>query len=320
MIDVTEGPVSSVAFGPENRIAVGYNRGDGASGSVLLRYGSGEQLWEPIQVPEGLVTSVAFGRDRTVAVAYGRDSEGGGGVVLLQMKKTRIRSKSIQIPDGPITSVAFSRGDTIAAGYSGRAGYTSSAGVARQLTAKGERLATVTTGVKEAAVTSVAFGPDGMLAAGYTRAGDLGCVVVLDAKGVALPKSPIEVKNGGVTSVAFGPDGIVCRGILPTTRWRRWRRPSRHEWRATSDLSDRGQGRRCHERGVRPRGRARRGTFSRQRQGGVWWHWTHSGKRHFRPAPSRSATAAESDWPLAFLARSLLDTLGETMTPDLSAA
>ena len=79
-LHVPEGLVTSVAFGPEGKIAVGYG-GDRPGGDVLsdVRVGGvvlfdarGERLRPtPLKVKEGAVTSVAFGTEGQIAAGYG---------------------------------------------------------------------------------------------------------------------------------------------------------------------------------------------------------------------------------------------------------
>lgn len=78
-----EGAVTSVALGPDGRVAAGY--------SILFR-GGGVVLWgsdgerqrpTPLLVEEGYVKSVAFGHCSRLAAGYSRDSELREGSVLL---------------------------------------------------------------------------------------------------------------------------------------------------------------------------------------------------------------------------------------------
>ena len=88
-LEVKEGEVISVAFGPEGRIAAGYD-GDGGGGVVLFD-SRGERLRAaPLEVKEGEVTSVAFGPEGRIAAGYGRVV---GGVVLFDADLASWRSK-----------------------------------------------------------------------------------------------------------------------------------------------------------------------------------------------------------------------------------
>ncbi len=72
-LEVKEGQVRSVAFGPEGQIAAGY----GVFGGVVLFDARGERLRPaPLEVKEGEVSSVAFGPEGQIAAGY------RGGVVL----------------------------------------------------------------------------------------------------------------------------------------------------------------------------------------------------------------------------------------------
>ena len=63
---VKEGLVTGVAFGPEGRIAVGYD-GDGSGGVVVFDV-RGERLRPvPLAVKEGNVSGVAFGPEGRIA-------------------------------------------------------------------------------------------------------------------------------------------------------------------------------------------------------------------------------------------------------------
>ena len=86
-LEVKEGGVTGVAFGPEGRIAAGY------SGSTRRRRGglrrAGERLLRRPAVKGGQVRSVAFGPEGRIAAGYFVDGDGGeanppavGGVVV----------------------------------------------------------------------------------------------------------------------------------------------------------------------------------------------------------------------------------------------
>ena len=89
-LEVKEGEVTSVAFGPEGRIAAGYSGDDcigGDGGGVVLFDARGERLRPaPLEVKEGGVTSVAFGPEGQIAAGYTRGG-GGGGVVLFDARR-----------------------------------------------------------------------------------------------------------------------------------------------------------------------------------------------------------------------------------------
>ena len=114
-LEVKEGDVTSVAFGPEGKIAAGYARGGG--GGVVLFDARGERLRPaPLEVKEGEVTSVAFGprarspRDMAAATAaaWCSSTPVASGSDPRRWRSRRARS----------ASVAFGPEGKIAAGYS----------------------------------------------------------------------------------------------------------------------------------------------------------------------------------------------------------
>ena len=221
-----------------------------------------------LDIPEGYVMGVAFDPGGTIAAGYSR--LGGGGVVLLDAKGERLRADPIEVKEGGVMGVAFGPGGTIAAGYSRGVGSVGgSVGGVVLLDAKGQRLRADPIEVKEGGVMGVAFGPGGTITAGYSR-DVVGGVVLLDAKGQRLRADPIEVKEGYITAVAFGPGGTIAAGYsrLRAGRQRRRRRrgAARREGGAAPGRPDRGQGGRCHGRGLRPGGHHRRGILSLRRR------------------------------------------------------
>ena len=258
-LHVPEGHVTSVAFGPEGRIAAGYGvvgvvRG---VGGVVLFDARGERLRPtPLEVKEGDVKSVAFGPEGKIAAGY-RGGVGGGGVVLFDARGERLRPAPLEVKEGSVTSVAFGPEGQIAAGYGVGVGV---GGGVVLFDARGERLRPAPLEVKEGHVTSVAFGPEGKIAAGYGVAhGVVGGVVLFDARGERLRPAPLEVKEGEVRSVAFGPEGRIAAGY--GARRRRRRGALRRPWRAAPTRAAGGQGGRCHERGLRAGGQDRRGIW-----------------------------------------------------------
>jgi len=203
-LHVPEGDVTSVAFGPEGRIAAGYGVYDGSGGVVVLFDAGGKRLRPPLEVKEGSVESVAFGPEGQIAAGY---AGGGGGVMLFDARGERLRPP-LEVKEGGVRSVAFGPEGRIAAGY----GFGDRGGVVL-FDARGKRLRTAPLEVKEGGVRSVAFGPEGQIAAGYAVGrGPGGGVVLFDARGERLRTAPLEVKEGGVTSVAFGPEGQIAAG------------------------------------------------------------------------------------------------------------
>jgi hypothetical protein len=81
VLPVAEGIVNSVAFGPEGRIAAGYD-GRGSGGGVVVFDARGERLLRRPVVEQGNVTGVAFGPEGRIAAGYGTSARGDGGVVV----------------------------------------------------------------------------------------------------------------------------------------------------------------------------------------------------------------------------------------------
>ena len=70
-LHVPEGPVSSVAFDPQGRIAAGYYHGGGVGGGVVVFDARGERLRPtPLEVKEGSVRSVAFDPQGRIAAGH----------------------------------------------------------------------------------------------------------------------------------------------------------------------------------------------------------------------------------------------------------
>ena len=125
-LEVKEGDVTSVAFGPEGQIAAGY--GGGGRGGVVLFDARGERLRPaPLEVKEGDVRSVAFGPEGKIAAGYGGGG-GGGGVVLFDARGERLRPAPLEVKEGDVTSVAFGPEGKIAAGYGGSVGSSTPGG------------------------------------------------------------------------------------------------------------------------------------------------------------------------------------------------
>ena len=117
-IEIAEGEVRNVAFGPGDMVAVGYsctnNEDFDEVGGVVLLGAMGERLWaKPSKLPEGGVRSVAFGPGGTIVAAF------DAGLVLLDPKGDRLPGQPIRVAQSQVTSVAFSRQGTIAAGIRG---------------------------------------------------------------------------------------------------------------------------------------------------------------------------------------------------------
>jgi hypothetical protein len=100
-VQVPEGGVTSVAFGPEGRLAAGYRR-DGGGGGVVVFDARGERMRPaPLVVEEGGVGSVAFGADGRLAAGYRRRK--GGGVVLFDVDPDRWRRKAAEVANRNLT-------------------------------------------------------------------------------------------------------------------------------------------------------------------------------------------------------------------------
>ena len=106
-LEVKEGDVRSVAFGPEGKIAAGYG-GRGSGGGVVLFDARGERLRPaPLEVKEGDVRSVAFGPEGKIAAGYG--GGGGGGVVLFDADPASWLRKAGQTANRNFTRLEWTR-------------------------------------------------------------------------------------------------------------------------------------------------------------------------------------------------------------------
>src|SRR5262249_4655524 len=153
-LKVDEGDVTSVAFGPQGRLAAGYeiptlSASKRSGGGVVLFGANGARLRPvPLEVHEGNVTSVTFGPEGRLAAGT------SGGVVLFDAQGERINPKLLKVSARDVTSVAFGPEGHLAAGTSG--------GVVL-FDAQGERINLKPLEVPEGFVRSVAFGPQGRL-------------------------------------------------------------------------------------------------------------------------------------------------------------
>jgi len=103
-LEVKEGAVRSVAFGPEGKIAAGYARG---GGGVVLFDARGERLRPaPLEVKEGSVWSVAFGPEGKIAAGY---LGGGSGVVLFDTDPASWLRKAGQTASRNFTRLEWTR-------------------------------------------------------------------------------------------------------------------------------------------------------------------------------------------------------------------
>jgi hypothetical protein len=189
-LEVKWGHVRSVAFGPQGRIAGGYN-GEGLSNSVdsvVLFDARGERLRPtPLEVKEGRVSSVAFDTQGRIAAGY------VGGVVLFDARGERLQPTPLQVQEGAVTSVAVDPQGRIVAGY-----IAGDSGGVVLFDARGERLWPTPLKVTQGAVTSVAVDPQGHIAAGY-RVGVGGGVVLFDADPASWRRKVESVANRNFT-------------------------------------------------------------------------------------------------------------------------
>ena len=218
-LKLDEGPVRSVAFGPEGLIAAAYE------GGVVLFNASGERSRPaPLDIKEGIVTSVAIGPQGQIAAGYCRwIGDVLGGLVLFDARGERVRHVTLGVDRAQVTSVAFGPQGQIAAATKddphlvrngpitcgGRGVKLSSSGGVLLLDPSGEPLRSAPIEVKEGDVVSVAFSPAGRIAAAYD-CHDKGGVLLLDATGDRVGDAPLEVNEGSVTCVALGPRGQIA--------------------------------------------------------------------------------------------------------------
>ena len=120
-LEVKKGSVTSVAIGPEGKIAAGYiaNVREVANvfeGGVVLFDARGHQLRpSPLAVKEGVVSSVAIGPEGTIAAGYRVRGLRGGGVVLFDARGDRFRHPPLEVKEGRVTNVAMGPEGGIAA-------------------------------------------------------------------------------------------------------------------------------------------------------------------------------------------------------------
>ena len=309
-VEVKEGDVTSVAFGPGGIIAAGYSRGVG--GGVVLLDAKGERLRaDPVEVKEGGVTSVAFGPGGTIAAGYargvGRRRRGAAGREGGAAPGPRRRGQGGRCHErGLRPGGHHRRGIRAPRRRSASAAWCCS-------TRRGERLRAHAVEVKEGECHERGLRPGGhhrrgILArrrrrrrgAAATRRGSGSGPTPSrsrramsrawpSARGASSPRDtraaaaaaaawccstrrgsgsgphPVEVKEGGVTSVAFGPGGIIAAGYGASASSAAWCCSDAKGERLRA-RPRRGQGGRCHERGLRPGGHHRRGISRRRRR------------------------------------------------------
>jgi WD40 repeat protein len=221
------GSVTSVAFGPGDKVAVAHE-----FGGVMVLDTKGKQFQPKLdELKTRQVTSVAFGPRGMLAVGY-MELNGSGRVLLLDAEGKHLNAELVEVYRSFVTSVAFSSKGILAVGYycdyvngGGRGGGVvlldiNEEGHRDQLRvrpewlpgdrglsgSKGERHRAIP--INSNGVTSLAFGSDHKLAVGCENGG----VVLLNAKGRQIRPEPIKVKTGHVTSVAFGLRGKIAVG------------------------------------------------------------------------------------------------------------
>jgi hypothetical protein len=124
-LQVWEGSVASVAFGPQGRIAAGSQ-----NGGVVLFDDRGVRLQPEALRVEGLVTSVTFGPEGQIAAGLKRLSGGvAGGVALFDDSGKRLRPEPLKVNEGEVTSVVFGPRDQVAAGFGTAASGVATGGV-----------------------------------------------------------------------------------------------------------------------------------------------------------------------------------------------
>jgi hypothetical protein len=109
-LEVEEGRVESVAYGPGGELAVGSFRGV----TVFDPAGLNKRV---LEVKEGHVTSVAYGPGGQLAAGFGNDSlmALGGGVAVFDA--SGLRARTFQVSEGRVQSVAYGPESQLAAGY-----------------------------------------------------------------------------------------------------------------------------------------------------------------------------------------------------------
>ena len=207
-MEVAEGFVTSVAFGPEGKVAAGFV-GVGSIGGVVQFDARGERLQPvPLEVKEGLsrawpsvlrarslrdMASKAFA---TASRAWWSSTSWGSGSEPPCCRPKRAMSRA-----WPSVRGTWSPRDMPSEAAAGWCCWTPAASGSDRRRLKSRR----------ALSRRVAFGPGGKVAAGYAVRGG-GGVVLFDAWGERLRLAPLEFKEGFVTSVAFGPGGKIAAG------------------------------------------------------------------------------------------------------------
>jgi hypothetical protein len=216
-IEVKEGGVTSVAFGPQGVLAVGYSRG-GAGGVVLLDANGDRLPTEPIEVKHGIVSRLAFGPQGVLAVQYSQKTQ-DSRVLLLDARGDRLRPEPIEVKEGGVTSVAFSPQGVLAVAGINDDPIEGGVGIIL-LNEMGKRKLPFSINLKKdiiSGVRNMAFGPAGVLAVGYGGKGPLsGGVMLIDAYPDSWREKVRQVANRNFTWAEwtrFFPDQSYRRTI-----------------------------------------------------------------------------------------------------------
>ena len=318
-LEVKEGDVTSVAFGPEGQIAAGYGGGGGAAAwcsSTPGASGSDPRRWRSRRAmsrawPSGRRARSPRDMAAAAAAAWCSSTPGASGSDPRRWRSRRAMSRAwpsgrrARSPrDMASASAAAWCSSTPGASGSDPRRWRSRRAMSRAWPsgrrARSPRDMAAAASAAWWSSTPGASGSDprrwrsrramserGLRAGGPDRRGiwrrgrGVGGVVLFDARGERLRPAPLEVKEGDVTSVAFGPEGQIAAGYGGGRRRRRGalRRPGR----AAPTRAAGGQGGRCHERGLRAGGPDRRGIWRRRRRrrGAL--------RRPGRAAPTRAA-------------------------------
>lgn len=204
-----EGPVTSVAFGPDGRIAAGLGR----KGVVLFDAQGHRIRTVPLGDTAWSAESLAFGPDGQLAVGCNGSP---AGVALFnaqgeRMWDVRMQGRRItQGEEGTVVSLAFGTDGRIAAGLDQRFGKSADVTL---FDARGERIWTTLLEDGRARVSSVAFGRDGEIIMGYCHRYStvpVTGVMILDAQGNRPRTVPLRVNKGRVKSMTVAPDGRIA--------------------------------------------------------------------------------------------------------------
>ncbi|WP_165244546.1 toll/interleukin-1 receptor domain-containing protein [Paludisphaera soli] len=206
-LDVPEGFVLSVSFGPSETLTAAYITD---SGSGVVRFdGEGRRVGNlPLRVEEGHVGHARIGPNGDIAVTY-NDAARGGGIVVFDAAGRRSGSAPMKIAEGRVNCVSFGPRGILAAGYAPNLRDNGLGGVVLLDPARRQRPATPLEGT----VSSVAFNPSGILAVGHRRKRGGDVVSLLDVDGRPGRDASPAINEGYVRSVAFSPRGVLAVGV-----------------------------------------------------------------------------------------------------------